>query len=195
MTLDKNLVVDFGLDPVCNSCGAGGPKTGWTADFKGTFLVVVLFLASIFLVRWHNIARPNREMLRAEIQNARVRFKNDTGTEPTGDLAKLLESAEKAIAWDWWRTPGDFLFWSRGQEITGWSRIHEFQRDSISQLAEKGALETVRARLQSVELDLLESDKTHAKTIGANIKDALDKNLDESTLTARCGRIAYLSER
>src|ERR1700689_4044251 len=38
VTLDKSaLVVDFVLQPVCNGCGGGGIKTGWTADFKGTF--------------------------------------------------------------------------------------------------------------------------------------------------------------
>ena len=177
-------MVDFVLYPVCATCAARGDRSGWSWDFGATLLVVILFLASIFLVRWHNIARPNREMLRAEVDNARVRYQDETGHSAAGtDLDKLLKSAEDAIAFDWWRTPMDFLFWSRGQEITGWARIREFQRDMIKLLA-AGSLETVRARLQSVELDLLDIDKTHAKTIAANIKDALDAKLDERTLRA-----------
>jgi hypothetical protein len=174
-------VIDFVLDSACSTCGSSGSRTGWNWDFEGTFLIVVLFLASIFLVRWHNIALPNREMLLAEIQNARVRFENNIGKPPDGNMADLLMKAEEAIAWHWARTPLDFLFWSRGQEITGWSRIREFQRDSVKLLAD-GSIETIRARLQSVELDLLDIDKTHAKTIASNIKDALDKNLNENTL-------------
>lgn len=177
VTVTDSRVVDFVLDPVCNTCGANAIRRGWNQDFEGTFLVVVLFLASIWLVRWHNIARPNREMLVSEIDNAKVRFRSDTGIDLDTDarvthLKKELAAAEEAIAPNFWRTILDFLFWSRGQEITGWSRVHEFQRDAIALLA-KGSDEIVLARLQSAELDLLDIDKTHAKTIASNIKDAL----------------------
>jgi hypothetical protein len=137
-----------------------------------TVLVVFLFGVSIMGVRWNNIARPNREMLSAEIENARARFENETGKQIPETLDQLLKSAAKSIEYGGWRTVKDFLFWSRGQEITGWSRIREFQRDSIKELP-SGSLEIVRARLMSAELDLLDIDKTHAKTIAANIKDAL----------------------
>jgi hypothetical protein len=184
VTLDKeSLVVDFVLLPACGSCGSGEADAGRSNDFKSTLCVVLLFLASIWLVRWHNIARPNREMLRAEIDNARVRFENETG-KPVAHwpwLDNLLTNAEDAIAWHWRRTASDFLFWSRGQEITGWSRIHEFRRGALNPQFGAGSLDTIRARLQAVELDLLDIDKTHAKTIAANIKEALEvapPNLD-----------------
>jgi hypothetical protein len=175
VTLDKeSRVVDFALDP-CGPCGPNAGQAGGSADLEGTLLVVFLFLASIWIVRWHNIARPNREMLKAEIDNARARFESDTGGPVAGVpwLDKLLTNAEDAIKWDWWQTSCDFLFWSRGQEITGWSRIHEFQRGVIGLLIAGSSLDTIRARLQAVELDLLDIDKTHAKTIAANIKEAL----------------------
>lgn len=171
--------IDFVIDPTCASCAPGNSQAWWT------LLVVFVFLASIWLVRWHNIARPNRELLRTEVDNARARFQNETGinleTDPTvGYLRDLLNSAK--TSWSW----GDFLFWTRGQEITGWSRIHEFQRGTVKLFAE-GSPETIRARLQSVELDLLDSDKTHAKTLAGNIKDALDTDktvADELALRA-----------
>jgi hypothetical protein len=175
VALDKeSRVVDFALD-ACGPCGPSTGQAGGRANLVGTLLVVLLFLASIWIVRWHNIARPNREMLKAEIDNARVRFQSDTG-KPIGTdpwLDELLTHAEDAIKWDWWQTSCDFLFWSRGQEITGWSRIHEFERGVVSLLIAGSSLDTIRARLQAVELDLLDIDKTHAKTMAANIKDAL----------------------
>jgi len=176
VTLDKDSrVVDFVLDPACGAKGPCEVKTGPTFYFWVTLWAVLLFLASILVVRWHNIARPNREMLRAEIDNTRARFKNEVGSTVAGEpLEALLTNAEDAIKWGWWRTSCDFLFWSRGQEITGWSRINEFRRGAIRLLSAADSLDTIRARLQTVELDLVDSDKTHAKTIAANIKDALE---------------------
>ena len=123
------LTVDLALEDVCASCGAQKGGTGWTV------LAVFLFLASIWLVRWNNIARPNREMLSAEIENTRARFINETAQPVPPNLDLLLTSAASSIAFDARRTTMDFLFWSRGQEITGWSRIREFQRDSIKAIA------------------------------------------------------------
>jgi hypothetical protein len=146
-----------------------------------TLGVALLFLASIWLVRWHNIARPNRELLRAEIDNAGVRFRSETGIDLASPDAKylkdLLDSAGSAIAWNWF----DFFFWTRGQEMTGWSRIHEFQRASVKLLA-KGS---IGPRLQAVGLDLIDIDKSHAKSFAANIKDALAvATPDETALRA-----------
>ncbi|MGA2589516.1 MAG: carboxypeptidase-like regulatory domain-containing protein [Bryobacteraceae bacterium] len=177
VTLDKeSLVLDFVLDPACGSCGPGKGRTEQATDFWGTLMVVCLFFASIWLVRWHNIALPNREMLRAEIDQSRARFQSETG-DPVATvpwLDTLLTNAADALKWHWWRTACDFLFWSRGQEITGWSRINEFRRGCINLVSAKVSPDTICARLQSVELDLLDIDKTHAKTIAANIKDALE---------------------
>lgn len=160
----ESRVIDFVLDV---------PEDG-KQNGRWTLLVVLLFLTGIWLVRWHNIARPNRELLKSEIQKAAVRFENETGAAPAGCLQELLTAASDSIKWHPWHTTWDFLFWSRGQEITGWSRIHEFQRASIGLLATASRVETIRARLQAIELDLLDSDKTHAKTIAGNIKDALE---------------------
>jgi hypothetical protein len=153
-------------------------------------MVVLLFLASIWLVRWHNIARPNRELLRAEIDKTEARFKSETGIDLQSPnvqyLNNLLVRARDAIERNRSRIFFDFFFWTRGQEITGWARIHEFQRNSINVLGSTLSIDTVRARLQAIELDLLDIDKTHAKTFAANIKDALEAKppLADSTLRA-----------
>jgi hypothetical protein len=184
VTLEKDgLTADFVMEEI--PCDLHPGTTAWTETVQ-TFWVGILFLASIWLVRWNNIARPNREMLRAAIENARVRFKDETGKEVEADsgLDKLLKAAKDATAWDWWHSTIDFLFWSRGQEITGWARIREFERDAIGELP-AGKLEMIRARLISAELDLLDIDKTHAKTIAANIKDVLAlPTTDDPSLTA-----------
>jgi hypothetical protein len=150
-----------------------------------TLAVVVVFLASIWLVRWHNIARPNRELLKAEADNAGVRFQNETGIDLAAPEVKylkdLLDSAREAAAWNWRSSWFDFFFWTRGQEITGWSRIHEFQRGSVKLLAQ-GSLNMVRARLQAVALDLLDLDTVHAKAFASEIKNAVGG--DEQALRA-----------
>jgi hypothetical protein len=180
--------IDFVLDAVPDSY-VSGLVEAWV-----TPLVVFLFLGSVWLVRWHNIARPNREMLTAELEKVRARFRNDTGLDLAQDelkhLDSLLESADNALKRKW-TFLFDFLFWSRGQEITGWELIHEFQRDAIrfaygdgSGFTGDASLGMIRARLQSVELDLLDIDKTHAKTLAGNIKDALENVKDEETLRA-----------
>ena len=179
---------DFVLDAVPDSY-VPGPIKAWV-----TPLVVFLFLVSVWLVRWHNIARPNREMLKAEIEKVRARFRNETGLDLAQDqlhhLNSLLGSADDALKWGW-SSVYDFLFWSRGQEIAGWELIHEFQRDairfaydSLSGDAGNVSLGMIRARLQSVELALLDIDKTHAKTLAGNVKDALEKVTGEETLRA-----------
>ena len=170
----ESRVVDFVLDVECASCRAEDGNRQGRLNGQWTLQVVLLFLASIWLVRWHNIARPNRELLKAEIQKAAVRFENETGAAPAAYLQGLLTAATDSMKWHPWHTTWDFLFWSRGQEITGWSRIHEFQTASIGLLATASPVETIRARLQAIELDLIDSDKTHAKTIAGNIKDALE---------------------
>jgi hypothetical protein len=198
--LDAAVTADFVLDPSCTACDTQDAKIvifgRWHVNrliFDGplTFIAVLLFLASIWLVRWHNIAVPNRKLLQAEIDNQRVRFQNETGIplpprtapapeagQPPTDVAYLeglLKSAEEALIWNpkSWSSWFDFLFWTRGAEITGWARIHEFQRGTIKYLATASTVDTIRARLQAITLDLLDIDKAHVKTFAANIKDAL----------------------
>ena len=184
------LTVDFVMQASCSACGVeDGKITPWHINGLLTLAAVLLFLASIWGVRWHNIARPNRELLRAEIDNERARFQNETGIDLNAPemayLRNLLDSAGKAIVWNWRTSWFDFLFWTRGQEITGWTRIHEFQRGTVKYLATQSTLDTIRARLQAITLDLLDIDKTHAKTFAANIKDALaEQPPDEHSLRA-----------
>jgi carboxypeptidase family protein len=186
----EGLTVDFVMQASCTACGVeDGKITPWHVNGLLTLGAVLLFLASIWGVRWHNIACPNRELLRAEIDNERARFQNETGIDLNAPemkyLRDLLDSAGKAIVWNWRTSWFDFLFWTRGQEITGWTRIHEFQRGSVKYLATQSTLDTIRARLQAITLDLLDIDKTHAKTFAANIKDALaEQPPDEHSLRA-----------
>jgi hypothetical protein len=136
--------------------------------------VVLLFLASIWLVRWHNISRPNRELLKAAIDNAAVRFQSETGIDLASPQAKylsdLLESAKMS-----------------SQEITGWLRVHEFERASIPLLASA----SISGRLQAVELELLDLDSVHAKALAAKIKEA-----DEHTSRALLAEsLTYLNDQ
>ena len=201
MTINQDaLTLDFVLEASCVSC-EDGKATPWHVNGLLTLIAVLLFLASIWQVRWHNIARPNRELLRAEIDNQRARFQNETGIDlnipEMAYLRGLLDSAAKAIEWNWRTSWFDFLFWTRGQEITGWTRIHEFQRGTIRYLETHSTLDTIRARLQAVTLDLQDIDKAHAKAFVANIKDALaEQPADEDALRAMLVEaLTYLNDQ
>jgi hypothetical protein len=181
--------VDFVLDAPCDSCGSAG-QNGWSKRTEAwlTVAVVVLFVINIWAVRWNNIVWPNRELLIAEIDKAHARFKTETGRDLTADdpltghLFALLDAASRSV-----NRPNslwDFLFWTRGREITAWSRIYELQRDSVS-LYKPGSLPMILSRLQALELDLLDIDKAHAKTLAGNIKDLIDKQAaNEAALSA-----------
>jgi hypothetical protein len=125
--------------------------------------ILLLFLLSVWLVRWHNIARPHRELLNAAVETERARFRSETGidllTSPdVAYLKDLLDSA--AIEWASWF---DFFFWTRGQEMTGWGRLHEFQRASVKLLAS----DTVRARLESLGIKDVPEDALRAQLVEA----------------------------
>lgn len=184
-----SLQADFALEGPCDSC-PGRPRNPWNKNVLAwiTAGVALIFVINIWCVRWNNIARPNRELLAAEIDKVEARFRSETGIDlkpddpQTAHLCALLKTARAAIQQRF--SPWDFLFWSRGQELTGWSRIYEFQRDSVKLLA-AGSLPLVVARLQAIQLDLLDINKIHAQTMAANIRDAIAQNpRDEDSLRA-----------
>lgn len=179
--------IDSVLDASCKTCGVGTNQEIWPKSWLAwaTFGIVIVFVFNIWAVRWNNIARPNREILKAEIDKAEARFKAETGLDlkkddpKTSHLWGLLDAARRSTECGF--SLLDFLFWSRGQEITGWSRIYEFQRDSIN-LLPPNSVALLRARLRALELDLLDIDKTHAKTLAGNIEDAVTKNPNDEPM-------------
>jgi hypothetical protein len=179
--LKADQTIDLGLLSDCDSCGApGARRSGWGGEGMWTTIATLIFLISVCVIRWYNIARPGRARIRAKINNLHARFENETGKNLNADpsvahLKALLDEAASAIEWSWTRSWKDALFWSVGEEIASWMRLHEFQRGMVAfMMTTPAGAEIIKARLQAVELDLLDIDKTHAKTLAGRIKEALE---------------------
>src|SRR6185295_17746717 len=115
------------------------------------------YLAALIFVRWNMIARPSRHFLVAEI--GAVRNRVDTLSPPNSGLDRVLElldRAERLVTAEAHSRRDqlmDRLFWTRGQELAGWSYLHEAEEQLVFFLPE----ESVRAELERVEGDLREA--------------------------------------
>jgi hypothetical protein len=122
-------------------------------------LVLVLCLSywlAMVVVRWNRVARPTRELLKAEINSLQAELDTvsvDKKSIAAAKITGLLTNAKDLIdKEDESRSTkiANFIFWSRGQEITGWSYIHEAEIQMTPLLAD----ETVTARLETNEQQL-----------------------------------------
>ncbi len=105
----------------------------------------LLFLVSIWMVRWNNIAKPSRMGVIAQIVDLKGRF-------PAGSkVPEVLAAAEQELERKW--SVLDWLFWARGQENA----------------LEDAPPEKVNARLASAEQRLAEIDKAGAKSLADRI--------------------------
>jgi hypothetical protein len=122
----------------------------------------VLFLFSIWLIRWNNIAKPSRLEMIARISDLKACL--PAGSPNWNDLDAAKQEMEKKWA------VLDWLFWSRGQEIASWSVVH---RTELA-LLDEASPARVNARLASAQQRLAEIDKSAAKSlaerVGAELK-------------------------
>lgn len=119
----------------------------WTST-PTTAIVILgasLYLVCWLLVRWNLIARPTRELARAQIEAVKARLecgctdasqrKSRIDTLLTGAGTLLDDNQVKAI---------DRVFWSRGHEIAAWERIHEAERLLIDCLSDDELIARLR---------------------------------------------------
>lgn len=191
ITISGDQTIDFVVTDGCDVHGCPKPMNhGFRGEGGWTILSAVIFMLSVWSVRWFNIAQPNRQRLTAEIQNIRARFHSETGLpliHPDAvHIGTLLDQAEAAIRTNWKTVPKEFFYWSLGSEISAWVRLHEARRLTLNLLAASPPpAEIVHARLQALELDLADIDKTHAKTLASRIKAALEaQNTTNTALLA-----------
>jgi hypothetical protein len=128
---------------------------------RGTEILLILVLCftywlAMVIVRWNRVARPTRELLKAEINSLRAKLETISADDKTVGPSKikgLLDAASSLIdntVDPLWRKAANFLFWSRGQEITGWGYLHEAEIQMTPFLRP----ETVTARLERSEQQL-----------------------------------------
>jgi hypothetical protein len=134
-------------------------------DVALAIVICILYWLAMVIVRWHRIAMRARWLLREQILSVKEELnalpvKAEVRALPGGDQAelraavcRLLERAQNLIdgpqdqSGSRW---ANLLFWSRGQEITGWGYVHEAQVRMVPLLP----YPTVRARLESAEEQL-----------------------------------------
>jgi pyruvate/2-oxoglutarate dehydrogenase complex dihydrolipoamide acyltransferase (E2) component len=127
-----------------------------TKTHKTVLWLPLVFLLSILLIRWNNIATPSRLGVVAQIRDLVSRL-------PEGQTRQDLLAAQGELLKKW--AVLDWLFWSRGQEIACWSVIHKAELA----LLEEAPPDKVNVRLGSAEQRLSEIDKTAAKSLAARI--------------------------
>jgi hypothetical protein len=127
-----------------------------SVEISLVLFLCMLYWGAMVIVRWNRVARPTRELLKAEIRSLQAELDIASDGKSVAGAARitaLLTDGSSLIdneKQEWWRKLANFLFWSRGQEITGWRYLHEAETQMTPYLAD----ETVIARLETNEQQL-----------------------------------------
>lgn len=160
--------------------------------------LVILYILGILLVRWNMIALPSRRLLsgqvrgvrgRMEIEQERIAERTPEESAVFSKVIWLLDQADKLAGETRFL---DRIFWSRGQEITGWRLVHEAER----LLVQTQSLERVNARLDVALEELSLSSRSDARKLAQTILKRLEAKPDPDlevrrTLLQEALRIIY----
>jgi hypothetical protein len=172
----SNRTVD--LEGACTGrCNAGEDffTKPWFIDFAPALLIVACFLIGILMVRWNMVARPNMQLLRAQIEGVRAEIDTLSPTPLTPQIlpqiTALLAQAEAPFAAPrrWRDRIADYFFWTRGEEISAWVRVHEAEELMVDLLPD----ERVRARMERAEQELRRINAPPATGLADEVRDAL----------------------
>jgi hypothetical protein len=126
---------------------------------RGTELLVViagvlLYLASVWLARWYNVAWPARGPLHARLTSLKERVAHEPDQRLRLEIEELLSTVTEELRAQvkGWKFV-DFLFWSRGQEQRAWMQIHDVEQRLVELLPDD-PVEGLVARLRVVEGEL-----------------------------------------
>jgi hypothetical protein len=151
--------------------GRGRPWTGGLVA-----LTILVYLIGLLLFRHHNIARTNRELLRAQLENIRTRIPLETDPKWSARcepielrLEEIETSFEAELTWKEW------FFWSRGREIAAWSKIHEVERQLVAFLV---PAPRVLERAVTAEADLRQLASPAATVLADRIRATLQLIVD-----------------
>lgn len=132
----------------------------------------LVFLLSIWLIRWNNIAKPSR-------LGVITRLRDVQGQLPPGSrygeaLGDALQELQRKVA------VLDWLFWSRGQEIASMILVHRAELALLEDPSQT-SLDKINARLASVEQRLAEVDKSAARSLAQRV--SIELALDHSKVS------------
>ncbi len=126
-------------------------------------LLAAVYLASVLLVRWYNIAVPNRNLLRARAQDVRIRA-TAAGFD-CAPLDSIIHPSPTLL-----RRVSDFFFWSEGEENASFATLHYFE---LRLLDVPGMPpDKVTARLATARQQLAISEDTLGKAFSARIDES-----------------------
>ena len=160
------------------------PSIWWTVLFLG------LYLSTIILARWHNIARSLDEILKGQLSALATRLVTEVdparSTERTrlqATIAQIEKDFTLGQKTRWWlRSPFEVLLWSRGRENAAWLAIHEVERQLAAFLAPP---ERVVSYLLVTHAQLRVINSPPAIAIADAIRASLPSQPDEATTDAQ----------
>jgi hypothetical protein len=174
--LEGSLVIvsDSGASPQkITLVGVAIPKSCVPHDCISTLLISMLlcvgYWVTMIVVRWHRIALPTRELLRAQINSLDKELDLLLPALQQDALSPIRELLQKALSLIDRTTRADRLFWSRGQEITGWGYVHEVE----IKMARFRDSESVVAHLEDAERDLRATNDASDLGLANSIHQAL----------------------
>jgi hypothetical protein len=147
------------------------------ADVALAVLLCALYWLAMVVARWNRVATPTRFVLRAQVASVKAELDallaaaSANPPVPVTHAADLIDAATNLVKETGTRGNRflDFLFWSRGQEMTGWSYTYEAQKRMVPLLPEP----TVRARLEAAAAQLALEDDPPSRTLADTAKSTL----------------------
>jgi hypothetical protein len=150
--------------------------------FLPALIVVAFFLIGIIVVRWNMVALPNKKLMLSQIAAVKAETESlrpPSGTAPSsppppalGQITSLLERAEKPFKEErkWWDQLADYMFWTRGEEMSAWACIHEAEEMLVDFLSQ----DRVTARMERAEPELRKINTPLANALADRIHGALN---------------------
>lgn len=163
----------------CPITGSGCPNKGWFKPIIPLVIIVLIYLVVLILVRWNTIEVPTRRVALSAIDavKARVDSVSDASlsdqTKPgLAPIYALLSEASDIVNRKhegWWSRLTDYLFWNRGQNMAGWTHVHEAEEQLVPFLPP----DSVRAALERAESDLRQDGAPPAVALADRINETL----------------------
>ena len=147
-----------------------------------TFLILLVYGASVLLYRYFNIRMPARKLLGAQIDSVEARLHLEVGGHQAAEIKRLRSELEKIrtdVLSHESRFPDrlrDLFFWSEGSEIAGWTRIHEIERQLVAYLVPNAR---VIARAHTAEAELRNGKAPEGRLLADRIRETLDDTVQE----------------
>jgi hypothetical protein len=146
-------------------------RIGSRRIFQLLLLAIALFGIGLLLFRRHHIVLTSHSLLDAQLDNlkVRIRLEADAGhAAEIGELTRRVDEIRQKALHESGRL--EWLFWSRGREISAWMQLHEVERQLIAFLVPEARV-VERAVRAEAELRAIRSDA--AVVLAARLRNTL----------------------